>query len=195
MNFPLDLRFKLLAIASQVSVTDAGGSLLFYARQKAFKLKEAVTVFADEAQTRPLFTIAADRILDLSARYRIEDAGGAEVAVVQRQGMKSFWRTHYDIQVGGATAFTIREENPWIKVLDALFGSIPILSILSGYLFHPAYLVSPAPDGEPVLRIAKQPALFEGRFRIERLGPLEESAANAVLMSLLMMLLLERSRG
>lgn len=195
MNFPLDVRFKLLAIASQISVTDTTGTLLFYARQKAFKLKEAVTVFADEAQTRPLFTIAADRILDLSARYRIEDAGGAEVAVVQRQGMKSFWRSHYDIQIGGRTTFTIREENPWVKVLDGLFGSIPILAIFSGYVFQPAYLVSPAPDGEPLLRIAKKPALLEGRFQIDRLGPLDESAANAVLMSILMMLLLERSRG
>lgn len=195
MNFPLDARFKLLAIASQISITDASGTLLFYVKQKAFKLKEAVTVFADEGQTRPLFTIAADRVLDISARYRIEDAGGAEVAVVQRQGMKSFWRMHYDIQIGGRTAFTIREENPWIKVLDGLFGSIPILSIFSGYVFQPAYLVSPAPDGAPLVRIAKRPALLEGRFRIERLGPLDDSSANAILMSIVMMLLLERSRG
>jgi hypothetical protein len=195
MNFPLDVRFKLLAIASQIAVTDASGVLLLYARQKAFKLKEAVTVFADEAQTRALFRIAADRILDVSARYRIEDTGGAEVAVLQRLGMKSFWRTHYEIHVGGRTAFTVREENPWIKVLDGLVSSIPILGIFSGYVFHPAYLVSPAPDGAPLLRIAKKPALLEGRFQIERLGPLDERAANAVLVSTLMMLLLERSRG
>lgn len=37
MDFPLDARFKLLAIASQVSVTDAFGTPVFYAKQKAFK--------------------------------------------------------------------------------------------------------------------------------------------------------------
>ena len=195
MNFPLEARFKLLAIASQISVTDATGALMFYARQKAFKLKEAVTVFADEAQTRPLFRIAAERVLDLSAKYRIEDAGGAEVAVLQRHGMQSLWRTHYDLHIGGRHAFTIREENPWTKVLDGVFGSIPVLGILSGYLFHPAYLVSPAADSTPLLRIAKKPALLEGLFHIERLGPLDEPAANAILMGTLMMLLLERDRG
>ena len=101
MNFPLDLRFKIVAIASQISVTDSQGTLLYYARQKAFKLREAVTVFGDEGQTRPLFRIEADRILDISARYRIEDAGGTQLAVLQRHGMRSFWRTHYELEVGG----------------------------------------------------------------------------------------------
>ena len=195
MNFPLVVRFKLLAVASQISVSDAGGSLIFYARQKAFKLKEAVTVFADEEQTRPLFTIAADRILDISARYRIEDAGGAERGVLQRHGMASFWRTHYDIEIGGSAALTIREENPWIKLLDGLFGSIPILGIFAGYLFHPAYLVSESAGGSTLLRVVKKPALFEGLFEIERTGQIDTDATDIAVVSVLMMLLLERSRG
>jgi len=195
MNFPLDVRFKLLAIASQISVTDAQGALLYYARQKAFKLKEAVTVFGDEAQTRPLFRIGADRILDVSARYRIEDAGGVELGALQRHGMKSFWRTHYDIELGGRPAFTIREENPWTKVLDGLFGGIPILGIFAGYLFHPAYLVSAAPDGPVVLRVVKKPALLEGRFQIDRLEPSDDRTLEVAVLSALVMLLLERDRG
>jgi uncharacterized protein YxjI len=195
MNFPLDARFKLLAIASQISLADAQGTLLYYVKQKAFKLKEAVTVFGDESQTRPLFRIEADRILDISARYRIEDAGGAELGALQRRGMKSFWRTHYDVEVGGRTVLTIREENPWTKVLDGLFGSIPILGIFAGYLFHPAYLVSPAPDGPTVLRVVKKPALLEGRFQIDRLQSSSEHVLEVAVVSVLMMLLLERSRG
>ena len=86
MDFPLEARFKLLAIASQISVTDAHDALLYYAKQKAFKLKEAVTVYADEEQTRPLYRIAADRVLDISARYRIEDAGGLSWACSNDRG-------------------------------------------------------------------------------------------------------------
>lgn len=192
MQFPLDARFKLLAIASQISVTDAGGALVLYARQKAFKLKEAVTVFADEAQTRPLYRIAADRVFDMSARYRIEDPGGAEVATLRRHGMRSLWRLHFEIEQGGQPAFNIREENPWTKVFDELLGSIPLVSLFSGYFFNPTYLVSTA-DGRPLLRIAKQPALFEGRFRLEPTGP--EAVPDAVVVAVLMVLLLERERG
>ena len=39
MRFPLDLRFKIVAIAPQISVTDASGALLLYVKQKAFRLK------------------------------------------------------------------------------------------------------------------------------------------------------------
>lgn len=194
MQFPLDARFKLLAIASQVAVTDAAGSLRYYAKQKAFKLREAVTIFADREQTRALFRIEADRILDISARYRITDAGGVEVGVLQRQGMRSFWRTHYDVQTGAGGRFTIREENPWIKVADGFFSGIPIIGVLSGYVFHPAYTVSAA-DGRQVLRVKKQPALFEGRFEISSPDASDPGTVEVLVIGALMMLLIERQRG
>ena len=135
--FPLDLRFKLMAIASQISVTDAQGRLIYYVKQKAFKLKEAVTVFADEGQTRPVYRISADRIIDISANYRIEDAGGAEVGTLQRHGMRSFWKVHYEIHQPGHPGFLIREENPWVKVMDGVLGEIPIVSLLDGLHVSP----------------------------------------------------------
>ena len=195
MNFPLDLRFKLLAIASQISVTDAQGQLVYYAKQQAFKLKEAVTVFADESQTRPLFKIAADRMLDISARYRIEDEGGVEVGVLQRRGMQSIWKAHYEIHQGGRLTFLIREESAWVKVFDGVVGGIPILSLFTGYFFHPAYLVSRG-DGQPtLLRVVKEPALLEGRFRIDAVAPSYGESLDVPVIGVLMMLLLERTRG
>ena len=195
MDFPLDLRFKLLAIASQIAVTDAQGQLVYYAKQRAFKLKEAVTVFADEAQTRPLFKIAADRVLDISARYRIEDVGGVEVGVLQRRGMQSLWRAHYEISQGGQQTFLIREESAWVRVLDGILGGIPILSLFTGYLLHPAYLVTRGVEQPTLLRVVKRPALLEGRFRIDAVAPPDGQALDVVAVSILMMLLLERSRG
>jgi hypothetical protein len=194
MEFPLDLRFKVMALASRLTVTDARGNLVYFVKQKAFKLKEAVTVFADEGQTRPLYTINADRILDVSPRYRVADPGGAEVAVVQRLGMRSFWKAHYQVHQGGRTVFLIREENPWIKVLDGIVSAIPIVSLFSGYMFHPAYVLSSAEGELPLFRAVKRPALFEGRFRIdaERSAPREPAVA---VVSILMAVLLERMRG
>ncbi len=195
MNFPLDLRFKILAIASQIAVTDAQGHLVYYVKQKAFKLKEAVTVFGDEGQTRPLYRIAADRILDISARYRIEDTGGAELAILQRRGMKSLWKAHYEIHQGGRETFVIREENGWIKVLDAIVGGIPIVGIFAGYMFNPAYLVSRGEGHPALLRVAKQPALFEGTFRIDAYALPQGEQVDVAVLAVLMVLLLERARG
>ena len=196
MIFPLDLRFKILALASQISVTDARGQVICYVKQKMFKLKEAVTVFSDASQTTPLFKIAADRIIDISAQYRIEDMQGTELGVVQRHGMRSFWRAHYEVRQGGTLAFTLREENAWIKVADHFFGQLPIVGILSGYLFHPAYLLTRGSEsGQVVLRVEKRPALFEGVYRIEQKSAATEDEQRLGLLSILMMALLERQRG
>lgn len=195
VTFPLSLRFKLLAVASQIEVTDAQGGSVFYVRQKAFKLKEAVTIYRDSTQEHVLFRIAADRVLDISAQYAITDQSGAAIGVLQRHGMRSLWRAHYEVHQAGHPLFVIREENPWTKVFDAIFGNIPVLGLFAGYLFHPAYLLSPSNDEGPILRVTKEPALFEGRFRIDAVTPLTGGPAELAVVAVLMMLLLERATG
>lgn len=194
LNYPLSLTFKIVAFAPQFSIRDANGTLVAYVKQKLFKLKEAVTVFGDEAQTQPLYTLAADRILDFSARYRFADTSGRELGSVKRQGLRSLWKAQYDILDGETQVMTIREENAWIKVLDALLNELPIVGLFTGYFLHPAYLVSRS-DGTLVMRIEKQPAFFEGKFLVEKKMPLGDVEEQRILLSLIMMVLLERSRG
>jgi hypothetical protein len=194
MNFPLDLSFKKIALNPQVKVSDASGGVVLYTKQKAFKLKEAVTIFADEAQTRPLYTINADRVLDFNAKYNIADSFGNSVGAVARKGRKSIWRAEYEVLNGGGPAMTIREENGWVKVGDALFNELPIVGIFSGYVFNPSYLLSNA-SSAPLMRLAKQPAFMEGKFRIEKLAEMSQEEETRAVLSFLMMVLLERRRG
>src|SRR5258705_144401 len=84
--------------------------------------------------------------------------------------------------------------NPLIRVMYAFFSEIPILGIFSSYVFHPVWLVTRS-DGSVVMRMEKQPAFFEGKFAVERKGALTELEEQRVLLSLIMMLLLERTRG
>lgn len=195
MDFPIELRFKILAIASQIWVHDGAGRLLCYVKQKAFRLKEAVTVFADEGQTHALYTIAADRVLDISAQYHIADTAGRTIGTVKRRGMRSLWRAHYEVSRDGRDTFLIQEENPWIKLADGLIGEIPIVGMFTGYLLHPAYRIADSATGNPLFRVVKQPAFFEGRYRMEQVAALPEEDQRLALLAVLMMLLLERSRG
>ncbi len=89
---------------------------------------------------------------------------------------------------------TIQEANPWAKVCDALFSEIPILGMFSGYVFHPEYLVT-REDGTSVMRLKKEPAFFQGKFSIEKLADLGEEEETRILLSLIMMVLLEKQRG
>jgi hypothetical protein len=108
--------------------------------------------------------------------------------------MKSLWRARYDIVNGSNRALTIQEANPWAKVCDSLFSEIPILGMFSGYVFHPEYVVA-REDGTPVMRLKKEPAFFQGKFSIEKLGAVSEDEETRILLSLIMMVLLEKQRG
>ncbi|HEY71689.1 MAG: hypothetical protein DRJ03_11200 [Chloroflexi bacterium] len=194
LNYPLNISFKIAALAPQISVIDASGNLVFYVKQKLFKLKEAVTVFADTQQTQPLYTMSADRVLDFSARYNFADQQGIPLGAVKRQGMKSLWKARYDILDGDAIVMTIQEENPWVRVIDGFFNQIPIVGLFSGYMFHPAFLVM-RPDETVIMRVQKQPAFFEGKFTIEKQAEFDDTEEKRMILSVLMMLLLERTRG
>lgn len=195
MSYPLTLRFKILAIARQLSVSGPDGRLLMYVKQKAFKLKEAITIYEDEGQTRPLYRIAADRVIDFSATYAITDANGVEIGAVRQKGAKSLWRSYYEIVRGDDVVFTATEENPWSKVANSLFEGIPIVGAMSGYVFHPRYAVRES-GGEDVVRVTKQGAFLESVFDVDRL-PARISADDErlLLIGTVTMVLLERRRG
>jgi hypothetical protein len=197
MNFPLSLRFKLLALSPQIYVTDAAQQPVLYVKQKLFKLREKIEVFRDESRSQLLCTIQANKIIDWSARYFFTAADGSDLGSVGRKGMRSLWRAHYEIFAPGDNNpdFVIREENPWAKVGDRFFGELPIIGIFAGYVFHPRYLVTRKSTGQPIFRLSKQSALWEGKFLIEKFGDANEQEETSLTLSLLMLILLEKRRG
>jgi hypothetical protein len=194
LRFPLQMTFKLLAFAPQFLVKDAHGQPVAYVRQKLFKLKEAITVFTDEAQDQPLYQIKADRVIDFSPLYHFTDPQGLALGGIKRHGMRSMWKAGFDVLDHDVTHFSINEKSVMTRFLDGLFGQIPLIGLLSGYLFHPAYQVT-RPDGTLVAELTKQPALFEGRFAAEQMAPVNEREEQQLLLALVTVLLLENARG
>lgn len=195
MNYPLDLSFKILALASQVYVRDSSGNLLCYVKQKMFKLKEDINIFGDENQTRLLFNIKANKMLDFSATYTFTDAQGKPVGGIRRQGMKSLWKAAYEVLDGNNNVvYNISEENAWVKVIDGVVGEIPVVGMFTGYFFNPAYIASKT-DGTPLMKLKKQPAFLEGKFRLEPLGQVNTQDETILLLAFMTMTLLERARG
>ncbi len=193
-NFPLKLSFKKIALAPQISVKDASGQELMYVRQKLFKLKEAIHVYSDNTRTNEIYSISADRVIDFSARYNFRDAAGNDLGAIKRQGMRSIFKARYDILDGDTSSLHIEEDNGFIKVMDALFGEIPILGIFSGFVFNPTYSVKRS-DGTTVVTIKKKPALFESEFTIDEVVDIQDASEIRTILSIIMMVLMERSRG
>jgi len=200
MDYPLTMSFKILAVAPQIFIRDANGNELMYVKQKLFKLKEAINVFSDQSQSEQVYAIKADRVIDFSARYNFTDRQGMDLGAVKRQGMRSLWKASYDVLEGDTAKFHIQEENAFVKLMDGCFQEIPLVGMFSGYIFNPAYVVTrpsgSGQPGQPVMRLAKQPAFLESSFSIEKIDPgLSEQDEEQILLSLMMLVLLERRRG
>jgi len=196
IQYPLTLSFKVLALASQATVTDATGRTILYTKQKIFKFREHVEIWTDKSQGTRLAEIKANQVIDWSARYFATDASGAQIGSVGRRGWRSMWKAHYEsFNPGDDTPdFSIQEENAWVKIADSLFSEIPLLGLASGYLFHPSYLATRT-DGTPAMRMSKQPAFWEGRFQLEKIAAMTPREELNLFLSFMMLILLERRRG
>lgn len=195
MNYPLDLTFRITTITNDFSVQDAAGEKVAFVRQKLLKLKEEVHVFKDESRADLQFVIKANKWLDFSASYLFMDANNRVLGRVVRRGWKSIWKSHYEIYDNNDMQdFLISEENPWTKVWDSFLGEIPILNFFTGYFFHPSYAVK-RPNGTMVAQLKKVKSFFGRRFVVNKTGEFSDAEENRIILSLMMMILLERRRG
>jgi len=88
--------FKLFGAAFHIY--DPSGRVVFYSKQKAFKLKEDIRVYTGEDMRTEVLTILARQIIDFSAAYDIFDPGNnSKVGALRRKGMKSFFKDEWII--------------------------------------------------------------------------------------------------
>lgn len=77
---------------------EARSRVLFFVKQKAFKLKEELTVYADETMGRELLKIKARSVLDFGATYDVTDvASGQTVGALRRRALRSIMRDSWEI--------------------------------------------------------------------------------------------------
>ena len=109
-------------------INDMQGNLLGYAKQKAFKLKEEIIIYADEAKTQPLVAIKARNIIDIWATYDISDATtGQAIGGAKRKGLKSFFKDAWQIlDVNGNQLGTMKERNMFLALVRRIinFGNL-----------------------------------------------------------------------
>ncbi len=195
LKFPIKLVFNISTLSNDFTAKDVDGTTIAYVKQKMFKLKEAIDVFDNEQKKLVNYRIKSDKWIDFSAAYSFTNATGTEIGKIARKGWASIWKAQYDlIDQHQQLQYKVSEENAWVKVLDHFLGRIPILSIFTGYLFNPSYIVTTA-KGEIVARLKKEPSFFGRKFEISKLQDIDIDDQERIILGLMMMILLERNRG
>lgn len=114
-------------LGAEFRIFSPEGQLRFFVKQKAFKLKEEITVFADEGQTQAMLRINARSILDISATYDVVDAAtGENVGACKRDGLKSMLRDSWKILGQDGTEIAmVQEDSGLLAIIRRLI--LPII--------------------------------------------------------------------
>jgi len=109
--------FKLVGEAFHIY--DTAGSVLFYSKLKAFKLKEDIRLYTGEDMSTELLTIKARSILDFSSAYDVMDARtGEQVGTLKRKGFSSIVRDAWIIMnASGQEIGSIQEDSMAMALL------------------------------------------------------------------------------
>lgn len=193
--YPIHLTFRIATLHNDFTAIDSIGNVRAYAKQKMFRLKEHVQIFADTSQTELKYEIRANKWLDFNTSYSFADASGNNLGRVVRKGWRSIWKASYLIfDEHDNQDLEINEKNAWVKVWDSLLSEIPIVGIFTGYLFNPSYTIK-RPDGTIVCTLKKEPSFFGRKFKLENDAVFEKGEEDRILLGVMMMVLLERRRG
>ena len=193
--YPLSFKFRVTTLHNDFTATDALGNTRAYVKQKLFKLKEHVSVFADDSQTELKYEIRANKWLDFNTSYSFTTADGKQIGRVARKGWRSIWKASYEIYDEiDQQDLVIQEKSAWVKVWDSLLSEVPLLGIFTGYFFNPSYTLT-RPDGTLVCLFKKEASFLGRQFTLHQEAKFEKGEEERILLSMMMMVLLERRRG
>jgi uncharacterized protein YxjI len=196
-SYPLQLSFKLIALAPRVRVKDATGNEIFYIEQKVLALRESVKVFNNSQEKELRYTMQAQQVIDFGATYILRDAKtNKELGSVHQEGVRSLFQASYQVEnTSGKNTFTIMQTNPMIALVDSLISIIPFAELLTGFILNPTYAVSRQDSKEVVLTMRKKPSFFESSFEITNKSDVSEEDELLLLLACMMVVQLEKNRG
>ena len=111
---------KLLKIfGGQVKVFDeSGDNLLFFVKQKAFRLKEDISIYSDDSKSKELLRIKTQSIFDIMGTYDVTDsASGQQVGALRRKAWASLARDTWEILDANGNSFGQVQEDSLVKAL------------------------------------------------------------------------------
>jgi uncharacterized protein YxjI len=112
-------RAKVFDIAPKFHFYDLHGNKIAFLKQKLFKLKEDIRLYADDSATRELLLIKARHVFDIATTYDVTDATSQQrVGALRRKALKSMLRDEWEIlDPNDAVLGFVREDNMTLALL------------------------------------------------------------------------------
>lgn len=99
-------------------IYDPSGTLVLFASMKAFKFKEDISIFSDEAKTTEYVRIKARHVIDLWSTYDIYDAQtSGKLGAMKRKALKSMFKDEWVIMDSVDNEIGLIQEDSWAMAI------------------------------------------------------------------------------
>jgi hypothetical protein len=119
--------------------------LIMLVKRPIFRLRERMTVWADEAETRPVMHLAARQIIAINVVYDVVDPDGGVLGSVERRGLRGIFRDRFVIRDAHDAEIGMMEEEgaallrrffPWLTSRHVvLVGGQPVALVRQIFRF------------------------------------------------------------
>ena len=202
IQFPVKMEFRL-SLFTEIHIHDATGRLLAVVKEKFFSVRDEVRIFSDENKQHQIYGIKAkgfwEGALDWKAKRLIVRSDDTPVGALSAQGLRTLWGASYDVlDAQGLTEFTIKDDMPWLSLIEGALDVIPFVGDFVGmafdYFVNPTFTITDS-RGRRTARVHKHRSFFSRRFEIQQLRPMNGTEAELLVTSLIQLVLSERDRG
>jgi uncharacterized protein YxjI len=136
-QFLLYQKFTMLVNRYQYFLYDneTQGEQIAFVEQKRFAFREHMTVYSDDAKSRVLFTVVAEKLLDVHGRFVVRDANDTMVGYCRKAFKASLLRSTWEVcDVNDQILFTAVEENHAVAIIRRILQFIPYAADIAPFI-------------------------------------------------------------
>ena len=132
------LRQKLTLLVNRYDYfsydNDTLGAQVAYAEQSRFAFRESVTVWTNDSRSDVLFTIKAEKLLDIHGKFLVKDAQGTLIGYCRKAFGSSLLRSTWEIcDANDTLLFIAKEKNPYIAIGRRVAQFVPYLADIAPF--------------------------------------------------------------
>ncbi len=110
-------------------------ALLAFVEQKRFNLREEITAWATPEKGAVVFTLKAEKVLDIHGKFLVTAPDGALIGYLRKVLGKSLLRSTWEVcDPADKVLLTVRETNAAVAVIRRVGGLLPIIGDILQYL-------------------------------------------------------------
>ena len=175
----LKVQQKLTVFTNIYQIFDASESiesekLIAYAEQAKMKIKEKISFYSDASKSNLLFTLRAEKVIDVHGSYFIEDSVGVLIGSIRKDFKQSLLKSSWIVSdAAGVEILRFAEDNQLIAILRRVADLIPVGDLIKFFPYH--FAVTDIGSGNQVGRYEKV-SVIRDRYILH----LDESASSSV---------------